>query len=97
MNGHMTPEELHWAVTVQHEARLEAIDRPAPLVPGERIAWSEHDYGMTDHFSFVHRIRDDVSTHCGQAIPAPVRRCPDDLARVLKRCLACVEAMRKAA
>lgn len=97
LSHRMSPEELHWAVTVQHDARLEAIDHPAPLIPGERVAWAECDYGNTDHFSFRHRIRDEFSTHCGQTIPAAVKRCPDDLARVLKPCRACVEAMRVAA
>lgn len=86
-----------WSAAIEHEARLEAIDHPEPLIPGDRIAWSECSYGNTDSFSYVHRIRDEVSTHCRQVIPAPVRRVPADLCRMLRPCIACVEAMRQAA
>jgi hypothetical protein len=92
MNG-----ELHWAHEIEHEARLQAIDHPDPLVPGERVAWSECDYGHTNGFSFVHRVKDELSTQCGQPIPAPIRRVPADLKRMLRSCLACVAAMRNAA
>lgn len=86
-----------WSHEIEDAARLEAIDYPAPLIPGNRIAWAEYELGNTDGFSFVHRVRDEFSTYCHQAIPHPVKRVPSDLCRMLKECRACVVEMVQAA
>ena len=86
-----------WSEAIETAARLEAIDYPTPLVPGDRVAWAECELGNTDSFSFSHRVRNEFSTYCNQAIPAPVKRTPSDLCRMLKECRACVVEMVQAA
>jgi len=57
------------------------------LMPGEKVAWVETDYGKTDGMSRVHRARTNETSMCGEHIPTTIRRLP--LLRSLQPCGRC--------